>query len=93
MVFVDLASYYYAFFVGLAFLAVREASLEWLALGAVVVGRLINLPSLVTENPDLQYTLHSLLFLTWAVLALVVLVWRRRGGPRTVPQCVAGLGQ
>ena len=85
MALLDLASYYYAFFVGLALLAARSASLERLALGAVAVDRLINVPALVTGNPDVQYALHSIVFLTWAVLAVVIVTWGRGARPARMP--------
>jgi hypothetical protein len=50
---------------------------EWLALGAVFVSRLVNTPPVVVANPDVAYALQSVVFATWAILALVVLAWSR----------------
>jgi hypothetical protein len=80
---VDLASYYYAFFIIVALLAAVSPVEEWLALGAVVLSRLVNTPSILESNSDIRYTLQSYVFLAWAVAALAVLAWSRH------PRCAS----
>jgi hypothetical protein len=75
---VDVASYYWAVFVILALLAAASRVEEWLALGAMVASRAANALPIATENPDLRYTTQSVVFLAWATLATVLLVWRPR---------------
>jgi hypothetical protein len=79
---VDVASYYYAVFVVLALLAAASRAEEWLALGAMVASRAANALPIATENPDLRYTTQAVVFLAWATLATVMLVWRPRRRPR-----------
>jgi len=74
---VDLASYYYAFFLIVALLAAASPIEEWLALGAVFLSRLVNALPVLDANPDIRYTLQSYVFLAWAVAALVALAWCR----------------
>jgi len=67
----DVASYYCAFFVILTLLAVRDPAQEWLALGAVLVSRLVNGTAFVTDSPDMRYAAQSIVFVVWAGLALI----------------------
>jgi hypothetical protein len=73
---VDVASYYCAFFVLLALLGSRDPRHEWLALGAIVVSRLVNALPLVADSVDVRYAAQSVVFVGWATLALAMLVWR-----------------
>jgi hypothetical protein len=83
---VDVSSYYCAFFVVLGLLAAAHRSLGWLALGAIVAGRLVNALPVATGNPDLRYTLQSAVFVTWAATALVLVTWPPRlRAARVVP--------
>ena len=73
--FLDVASYYCAFFVILTFLAERDPGQEWLALGAVLVSRLVNATAFVADSPDMRYAVQSIVFVAWSALALVRLAW------------------
>jgi hypothetical protein len=73
--FVDVASYYCAFFVILTFLAVRDPWQEWLAIGAVLIGRLVNATPFVADSPDMRYAAQSIVFVAWSAVALVRLAW------------------
>jgi hypothetical protein len=73
---VDVSSYYCAVFVVLALLAAASRVEEWIALGAMVVSRAANALPLATENPDLRYTAQAVVFVAWALLAVVLLAWR-----------------
>jgi hypothetical protein len=81
---VDLASYYYAFFIVLGLLAAASRVEEALALGAILVGRAADMLPIASENPDIRYTVQSGVFVAWAVAAAVMLAWRPAiGGRRT----------
>ena len=58
----------------LGLLAATDPIVEWLALGALVVSRLLVLFPFILSNPDVRYTRRSLVFLAWAVLPLARLV-------------------
>src|SRR5262249_8935655 len=73
--FLDIASYYCSFFVILTLLAGCDAGQEWLALGAVLMSRLVNAAPFVADSPDMRYTAQSIVFLTWSGMALVRLAW------------------
>ena len=90
---VDVASYYCALFIVLALLAALSRRHAWLALGAVVASRAVDVLPVAAENPDIRYTVaQSLVFVGWAVLALVLLVRRPRRA-RPVPAMVAERGR
>jgi hypothetical protein len=78
--FLDVASYYCAFFVILTFLAEDDPWQEWLAIGAVLIGRLVNAAPFVADSPDMRYAAQSVVFVAWPLLALVRLAW----GPDSV---------
>ena len=78
----DVASYYCAMFVILALLGTLDPRQEWLALGAVLVSRLVNAAPLITESADVQYAAQSVVFLAWAASALLLLGWPGRLGRR-----------
>jgi hypothetical protein len=83
---VDLASYYCAFFIVLGLLAAVSRTQERLALGAIVVGRVVNMLPIATENPDYRYVVQGAVFVAWGLAAVVLLAWRPRFGPvATVP--------
>ncbi len=73
---VDVASYYCAFFVLLVLLGSRDPRHEWLALGAIVLSRLVNALPLVADSVDVRYAAQSVVFVGWATLALAMLAWR-----------------
>ena len=73
--FVDIASYYCAFFVILTFLAERDPWQEWLAIGAVLISRLVNATPFVADSSDMRYAVQSIVFVAWPALALVRLAW------------------
>ena len=79
--FLDVASYYCAFFVILTLLAEHDPWQEWLALGAVLISRLINAAPFVADSPDMRYAVQSIVFVAWPALALVRLAW----GPDSTP--------
>ena len=79
--FLDVASYYCAFFVILTLLAERDPWQEWLALAAVLISRLINAAPFVADSPDMRYAVQSIVFVAWPALALVRLAW----GPDSTP--------
>jgi hypothetical protein len=59
---------------------------ERLALGAIVVGRVVNMLPIATENPDYRYVVQGAVFVAWGLAAVVLLAWRPRFGPvATVP--------
>jgi hypothetical protein len=76
LVAVDVASYYCAFLLVLGLLAATSRLAEWLALGAVLAGRLVNALPVATENPDLRYTIQSVVVVAWVVAAAIVVAWR-----------------
>ena len=73
---VDVASYYCAFFIVLGLLAAARRSEERLALAAIVVGRAANLLPIATANADYRYIVQSVVFVVWALAAVVLLAWR-----------------
>jgi hypothetical protein len=75
---VDVASYYCAFLIVLGLLAAASRVEEWLALAAVVASRATNALPLATENPDVRYTVQSVVLVAWALAALVLVAWRPR---------------
>jgi hypothetical protein len=77
LVAVDVASYYCAFLVVLGLLAAASRREEWLALCAILIGRLMNALPIAVENPDVRYTIQSVVMVGWAVLS-VLLLWRSR---------------
>ena len=74
----DVASYYCAMFVLLPLLGAVDRRHEWLALGAIVVSRLVNAMPLVADSADLRYAAQSGVFLAWAASSLALLAWPRR---------------
>jgi hypothetical protein len=60
----------------LGLLAAASRREEWLALGALLVGRLVNALPVAVGNPDLRYTIQSVVVVTWAVAASMLLAWR-----------------
>lgn len=83
LVVVDLASYYCAFFIVLGLLAAASRTHERLALGAIAVGRAVDLLPIASENPDYRYVVQSAVLLAWGLAATWLLAWpvRRRGAP------------
>jgi hypothetical protein len=69
----DIASYYCAMFVLLPLLAAVDRRHEWLALGAIVVSRVVNATPLVADSADLRYAAQSGVFLAWAAASLASL--------------------
>jgi len=59
----------------------RFCSARWLALGAVLISRLINAAPFVADSPDMRYAVQSIVFVAWPALALVRLAW----GPDSTP--------
>jgi hypothetical protein len=74
---VDVASYYCAFLIVLGLLAAHSRLEEWLALGAILAGRLANASSLAVDNADLRYTIQSVVVVAWTLSATLLLVWPR----------------
>jgi hypothetical protein len=75
------SSYYCAVFVVLGLLAAATRTQEWLALGAMVGSRAVNALPIAAENPDLRYTVQSIVVLLWGALVLGCLL----RGPRAAP--------
>jgi hypothetical protein len=76
---VDVASYYCAFLVVLGLLAGASRVNERLALGAILAGRVANMLPVATGNPDVRYTIQSIVVIAWGVTALALLArWPTR---------------
>jgi len=68
-VLIDLASYYYAVVVLLGVLAAKGRTLERLALGAVIVERMVNAWPWLDANPDIRYLAQSWIVVGWGIAA------------------------